>query len=191
MTQAVALEVLIRSLESVGARYLVAGSVASSARGIPRFTRDLDLVVQIGPLQVKPFAKALGTDWYIDPDSASECIRQGISFNVIHMPTGHKFDIFPAHTAFDQSELERATIAAVALPGGQVSCNVATTEDMILAKLKWYRIGGETSDSQWSDITNMMQVNTTLDTQYLDHWAPQLGVADLLAKALDDSRLEA
>ncbi|HEY3836894.1 MAG TPA: hypothetical protein VGL72_10000 [Bryobacteraceae bacterium] len=188
MSQAAALALLIRSLGSIGAKYAVAGSVASSSRGLPRATLDTDLLVEIGPLQAKPFAQALGADWYIDPDFAAESLRRGISFNVIHIPTGHKFDIFPAQSAFNHAELERATIETLTLPGGRVPCHVATAEDIILAKLRWYRIGGETSERQWSDITAVIQVNTNLDTPYLDHWAPQLGVADLLAKAVHDSR---
>ncbi len=72
------------------------------------------------------------------------------------------------------------------LPGWQsVCCYVATAEDMILAKLQWYREGGEVSDRQWSDITGMLAVNPYLDSDYSQTgWAKQLGVADLLEKAI-------
>jgi hypothetical protein len=184
MNQALALETLIQALEGVGARYLITGSVASSAQGIPRFTRDTDLLIQIGPAQTGSLAKALGTDWYIDPDHAREAVGRGRGFNVIHIPTSHKFDLFPASSAFHDSELERATIQTLVLPGGNVRCYVATAEDMILAKLKWYREGGEVSDQQWSDITGMLAVNRSLDSDYLNRWAKQSGVADLLEKAI-------
>jgi hypothetical protein len=54
----------------------------------------------------------------------------------------------------------------------------------VLHKLYWYRLGNETSDRQWSDVTGMLKVQAdSLDYAYLDRWAQQLGVSDLLAKA--------
>lgn len=56
----------------------------------------------------------------------------------------------------------------------------------MLAKLHWFRAGGETSDRQWSDILGIIRTQgSRLDRSYLDEWAVQLGVLDLLAKALD------
>jgi hypothetical protein len=184
MNQAIALETLIRALEVVGARYLVGGSVASSSHGLPRATLDTDLLVQIGPLQMASLSKALGSDWYADADFARQSVERGRAFNVIHIPSGHKFDIFPARGEFSLSELARATMKTLAIPGGGVQCFVATPEDMILAKLQWYRAGGEVSDRQWSDITGMLVINRDLDFDYLNHWANQLKVTDLLDKAI-------
>ena len=59
--------------------------------------------------------------------------------------------------------------------------DVITPEDTILLKLEWYRIGGEISDRQWSDILGVMQTQAgRLDDAYLDHWAADIGVKDLL-----------
>ena len=184
MSQATALETLIQSLTSVGAKYLVTGSVASSAQGIPRFTRDTDLVVQLGGFQMARLATALGRDWYMDPDFARESFSRGRSFSVIHIPSGSKFDLFPANSEFHDSELTRAAVRSVTLASGSVSCYVATAEDIILSKLRWYRDGGQVSEQQWSDIGGMLAVNRNLDFTYLDHWAKRLQVADLLDKAV-------
>jgi hypothetical protein len=187
MSQAIALETLIRALESIRARYLIGGSVASSSQGLPRATLDTDLLVEVRPHQVASLARALGGDWYVDTDFARQSVLRGRAFNLIHIPTGHKFDLFPANGTFHLSELERATIRSLAIPGGNIQCFVATTEDMILAKLRWYRDGGEVSDRQWSDITGMLVVNRDLDFEYLNRWAKHLQVTDLLEKALEVS----
>jgi hypothetical protein len=190
MNQAAALQALIRVLEGLHIRYLIGGSVASSSRGIPRSTVDTDLVVRIVPLQTAALVKALGADWYADAEFAREAVERGRAFNVIHIPSGHKIDIFPAIDPFNASELERAGIQTLTVPGGSVQCFVATTEDMILAKLRWYRNGGETSERQWLDIADMLVVNRDLDTAYLAKWAKQLGVADLLERAVNETREE-
>ncbi|MCE7873310.1 hypothetical protein DYH09_23445 [bacterium CPR1] len=55
---------------------------------------------------------------------------------------------------------------------------------MLLAKLRWYRMGGEVSDRQWRDILGILLVQAeSLDPAYLEHWAERLGVLDLLEKA--------
>ena len=54
-------------------------------------------------------------------------------------------------------------------------------------KLRWYRRGGEVSDRQWRDVVAIVRVQGShLDWSYLAANAPTLGVADLLARALDE-----
>ncbi len=49
----------------------------------------------------------------------------------------------------------------------------------MLAKLEWYRAGGETSDRRWGDILGVLKVQScALDLAYLRHWATELSVAD-------------
>jgi len=65
---------------------------------------------------------------------------------------------------------------------------VATAEDMILAKLRWYREGGEVSETQWRDVLGMIgAADAELDLDYLNHWATELAFSELLEKALTDS----
>jgi hypothetical protein len=61
---------------------------------------------------------------------------------------------------------------------------VASAEDTILAKLEWFRSGGEVSDRQWADIVGVLRaVGRFLDSAYLEQWALALSVADILARA--------
>jgi hypothetical protein len=62
---------------------------------------------------------------------------------------------------------------------------VASAEDTILAKLVWYRQGGETSDRHWRDILSVIQVQAgRLELPYLEKWAAELGVSHLLQKLM-------
>ena len=160
------------------------GSLASSVRGIPRATYDIDPVIEMTSRRVDHVASALGQDWYFDVEMARKSLQHNRAFDVIHMFSSHRFDFFPAYTAFHASELKRATREALRFPGGEVQCFVASNEDSIVAKLRWYREGGEVSDRQWSDITGMLIVNRDLDFDYLQVWAQSLGVVDLLARAV-------
>jgi hypothetical protein len=61
----------------------------------------------------------------------------------------------------------------------------STAEDIILAKLEWFRAGGETSERQWRDILGVLDLqNDRLDYEYLQHWAATLGIRDLMHKAI-------
>jgi hypothetical protein len=64
---------------------------------------------------------------------------------------------------------------------------VASPEDTVLAKLEWFRLGGETSERQWWDVVGVLRVTPNVDRAYLEHWAASLDVADLLRRALADA----
>ena len=174
------------ALDRVGIRYAVGGSVASSARGVWRSTLDVDLVAAIRPEQAYDLLAALGAGWYADAEMIRSAIQSGRSFNVIHMALAHKVDIFPATADFHFAQLDRATV--VRLGVDKVHCSVATSEDILLAKLRWYLDGGEASDRQWNDIVGLIRTNASLDLAYLHLWAARLGVTRLLAKAQSDAQ---
>ncbi len=67
---------------------------------------------------------------------------------------------------------------------------VTTAEDIILAKLEWYKQGGEISERQWRDVLGVMGVRgDELDLDYLRRWAQQLEIAELLQRALHEGGL--
>ena len=179
---------LTSALTALGIRFLVSGSLASSAHGVARGTMDGDLVALIFPPQAKLLAKALGPGWYADLGMMEQALRERRAFNLIHMGSAMKFDVFPALTDFHDSELERATPTPLRIEGAAL-CPVATPEDSLLSKLQWYREGGEVSDRQWSDIGGILAQNPSLDWEYVNNWAVRLHVADLLARARAEAEL--
>jgi hypothetical protein len=145
---------------------------------------DIDFVARIGPQQAQALSAALGREWYADREQIRDCLAAGRSFNIIHIPTSQKVDIFPAIDAFQLLQLQRATKETLEFSGETGQYPVATAEDILLAKLQWYRMGGEVSERQWSDIAGILAVAPDLDAAYLRTWAARLGVADLLDKAV-------
>src|ERR1022692_3166558 len=120
---------LTAALTALGIRFLVGGSLASSAHGVVRATLDGDLVALIFPPHANLLIKALGPGWYADPDTIREAIKNGRSFNLIHVGSAMKFDIFPATTEFHEAQLERATTTPLRVEGA-APCLVATPEDI-------------------------------------------------------------
>jgi hypothetical protein len=175
---------VIAGLDGLGIPYALGGSWASSLLGKPRLTHDADLTVEPFAGKEAAFCAGFDEDYYISLPSVEEANRQRSSFNIIHTPTTFKVDIFVRKDRpFDQSLMGRRRGQCLADdPAREVQCVAA--EDIILLKLEWYRLGQETSERQWTDVLGVMQVQAgRLDNAYLDHWAADLGVADLLARA--------
>jgi hypothetical protein len=184
-----AFNTLLDAFRTLRVEYTVVGSVASSAHGIERSTVDTDLLARITTFHVKRLADSLGKEWYADHDQMRSAIEAQRSFNLIHIPSGEKFDIFPVCDEFHLTELSRATEYTLSLIDGTVQARVSTAEDVLIAKLRWYAAGGEVSERQWSDITGILAINPSLDFDYLDSWAARLGVSHLLARAIADSQV--
>jgi len=181
---------LVEALEELGVPYHIGGSVASSLYGLPRLTIDVDIVADLRQGHVRPLIDQLQTDYYIDEDMIRDAIKRRGSFNVIHLDTMLKVDVFiPKTRLFDQEELRR--VQQEVLSEGTRPFNIASPEGTILNKLEWYRMGGEVSDRQWNDILGVLKVQGThLNMAYLQRWAANLNVTDLLERALVDAGLE-
>jgi hypothetical protein len=176
-------ELLTAALERLRIRYVVVGSVASSAHGSYRATEDIDVVASILPGQAAELVQALGKDWYADAEQIRDSTFEGRAFNVIYIPFSQKVDIFPVKDEFTLAQLEHATTLALPALGANAAYPVASAEDIVLAKLQWYKAGGETSERQWTDIVKVILATPRMDWAYVESWAPRLGVDGLLARA--------
>jgi hypothetical protein len=175
-------------LERLGVRYAIGGSLASSLHGVFRASVDADIVADLRLEHVEPFARALGEAFYRDETAMRRAIEQRRSFNVIHLDTMFKIDVFvPKGRPFDEAQLRRRSAHVIATDPER-SAFVTSAEDSILAKLDWYRAGGEVSEQQWRDVLGILQVQwETLDREYLRAMAGSLEVSDLLERALTEA----
>jgi hypothetical protein len=164
------------ALGAVGIPYMVTGAVASFVYGLPRFTHDLDLVVQMRKAHVPRLVSQLGAAWYADSESIEEAIAHGSQFNLISHETGFKVDVWLlTEEPFDQSRFSRRRCEEI--EGRDIS--VPSAEDAILAKLRWYKQAP--SDRHLDDAREVLEsFAEELDLDYLQGWADRLGVADML-----------
>jgi hypothetical protein len=181
----------LAAFERAGIVCAVGGSLASSVHGVTRYTQDADLTAEPFPGREEALTRQFGPDYYISPAAVLQAVRDRGSFNIIHTPTGFKVDVFiQKRRPFDQNLLQRLIPRTDIDPTGH-PVPVLSPEDILLHKLEWYRLGGEVSDRQWGDVLGVLRVQAgRLDDAYLDHWAADLGVADLLATARAEARLD-
>ena len=180
-----ALGPVLETLRGLGVRHYVGGSIASSAHGVPRASIDVDVVAELLPRHAAPLAARLRETYYISEERVRDAVTRRGSFNAIHLETMVKVDVFVSRDRpFDRRAFDRARPA---IPEGGSEIPVSSPEDTVLAKLEWFRRGGEVSERQWADVTGVLRASTALDEPYLRTGAVELGVADLLVRAFEET----
>jgi hypothetical protein len=180
---------VVEALERLGARYHVGGSVASSALGVARATLDVDLVADLSPGRIGPFVAALEADYYVDEGAVREAVRRRTSFNLIHLATMVKIDVFALKTRpYDLEAFSRMRAGTLGEGPDARELFLASAEDTILNKLEWYEAGGRVADRQWRDVLGVIKVQAAaLDRDYLARWAGEIGVRELLERAFAEA----
>lgn len=160
MSQAELLKRLFEVFRRLGIDAMVVGSHASSFYGEARSTHDIDIVVDLDQSKISELCEAFPPPKYYLSDAA---LREGRMANLIDIESGDKADLFLLHdAAAARLEFSRRVDAMLF----DTDVTLATAEDTILAKLRWYR---ETeSDRQLTDIRHILgRQQYKLDVNYL------------------------
>jgi hypothetical protein len=187
---AVTLQV-IRALESLGVPYVVGGSIASSIYGKPRATQDVDVIADLRDEHISSFIALLRDDFYLDEQAVRDAVGRRSTFNVIHLMTMFKVDVFVAKddAATAQELARRRMYVPPGMPTTQIS--LASPEDIVVQKLYWYRLGDHVSERQWTDAMEVLKVRgKLLDQTYMHALAVEMSVDDLLSRALAEADLK-
>ncbi len=101
-----ALMPVLKAFEGLSVEYYVGSSVASSAFGLPRSTLDVDLVAALEAGHVDDLVAELADEFYVSAPMIRDAIDRESSFNLIHLATMFKVDIFvPQSRPFELSAL--------------------------------------------------------------------------------------
>lgn len=181
------LSLVTNLFEALQIRYVLVGSFASSLHGLYRATADIDILADIRSEHVEQLHTALQEAFYVDDIAMRRAIARGGSFNAIHLESVFKVDVFVAsRDEFAEEQLNRRLLRRLSADQSN-EVYVATAEDTILAKLRWYRMGDESSNNQWKDILGILGLlGNELDKDYLGAWSERLGISYLLQRAMDE-----
>jgi hypothetical protein len=180
-----ALAPVVRTLDGLGVRHFVGGSVASSFHGATRSTMDVDLVCELAQDAIEPLLAGLGTDYYVSEVAVREAVACKGCFNLIHLPTSFKVDVFVSRgRPFDLQSMQRATRERLGT-SRSIDVPMATAEDSIISKLEWYQLGNQASERQWDDVSRLIDLQgEAIDREYLRRAATSVGVEELLNRLL-------
>lgn len=167
--------------------YIISGGIAVLVWGRPRFTADIDIVVELTRTDIDKLErslKSLHAAGYIDKDAMLEALEKNGEFNFIDGESGMKVDFWIMQDSlFDKSRLKRKKLKTVL--GEKVY--LSSPEDLILIKTKWYK--SHHSSRQKEDIESIWSLShKILNTQYLKNMAKNLGVLNTLSGILPEIR---
>jgi hypothetical protein len=174
-------------LDELNIAYAIGGSFASSAYGAVRFTQDADITVDSFGQKGNKFFDTVKSDFYISNEAMNYALQNRTSFNIIHLATAFKIDIFIRK---DDEFQRQMLFHSRKLPLGESSKKVSfvSPEDIILLKLDWFRQSGYSSERQLSDVRGVLAAQKdSLDLDYLKNWAKKLGLNELFQKAISES----
>ena len=186
-----ALEPVAAVFDELSVEYRIGGSIASSALGVPRSTIDVDLVADLRLEHVDALVRTLEATYYIDGHMIRDAIVHRDSFNLIHLATMMKVDVFVLkRRPFEESAFGRVVFERLGAEPDARVFPLTTAEDIVVHKLVWFRLGGGASNRQWEDLLGVLKLRgSTLDMEYVTRWAVDQGVADLLERAKADAGL--
>ena len=171
------LKTVTQRLSQSGISYMVSGSTAMNFYAQPRMTRDIDIVVELTSAAARRLPKLFSSDFYIDSDDVNEAVRDHGMFNIIHNASIVKVDfIVRKEDLYRKTEFDRRQ--TVVVEGTPIS--VVSPEDLLLSKLRWALDGD--SGMQLKDAHNIVLSRQDLDWGYIERWAGELGVKDLLRR---------
>ena len=168
-------EKLRAALESAGIPYFVTGSFVSSTHGIPRSTNDIDIIIAPTPEQLGSLMDQLSDpEYYSDREDAFDALQRRSQFNIIDNATLWKVDfIVSKNSPFDQERFARKRITEIA----GVDIYAATPEDIVIAKLRWSKLGE--SERQLNDAAGVVRMQgDALDLSYIEYWVDALELHD-------------
>jgi hypothetical protein len=184
MTEQELLQDCLRRLSNSGIEYMLVGSMAGNYWGIPRSTHDIDFVIEYEADEVDQIVSLFDKDFFIQRSSVESALKPPYQFNALDNRSALKVDFF--RLAGDAYELERfkrrRKVKILA-----VEASIAAPEDIVLHKLRWYRISP--SDRQLTDAAGIVSVSgEAMDDDYLDHWANEIQVTELLIRVREMAR---
>ena len=169
-------------LERLGLRYFVTGSVATIFFGEPRFTNDIDIVVDLPPAKISAFcAEFPEEDFYLSEESARRAVARRGQFNLIHPRSGLKVDFMvPGDSALDRSRFLRARRLS---SGPDFEAYFSSPEDVILKKMEFFQEGH--SEKHLRDIAGVLKVSgDQVDRSYIEDWVSKLGLEEVWEEVL-------
>jgi len=176
-------------LERLGLRYFVTGSMATIFFGEPRFTNDIDIVVDLPASRMQEFCAAFPSpDFYLSEETVRRAVSRRGQFNIIHPASGLKVDVMvPADSPFNRSRFLRAEKVR---PSPDFDATFSSAEDVILKKMEAYREGG--SEKHLRDIAGVLRISgASLDRDYIGDWADRMGTSEIWQEILKRSAGEA
>jgi len=173
-------------LEQLKIPYFITGGMAVTVWGRPRFTADIDIIIQMQPKDAETLEKTLSIiseASYVSMEAIKRALNNYGEFNFIDGESGMKVDFWILkNTPFAVSQLKRRKMRSIL--GKKIY--FSSPEDLILSKLIWHK--ESPTGRQLDDVESILRVSKKrLDFKYLQSWAKKLDLESILNEVIKDS----
>jgi hypothetical protein len=171
---------IAKILEKLKIPYVVTGGFAVSVWGRPRYTADIDIVIELLPKNISPLAKnllAIDKDVYVNERTMKEAFVRKGEFNFIHPQTGLKIDFWISKNGFEKQKINRGICKKIK----NQKVNFISPEDLILSKLIWFKESKSTRHLE--DIESILRISK-VDLKYITKLAKKQSTLDILKKVM-------
>jgi hypothetical protein len=172
---------VIEACEAEVVEHMLTGAFATSAYGIPRSTKDVDVVLNVeGNDSMTRVVRRLAPLVVFDPQVQFDTLTWGKRLvGVAKEPPPFKVELFELFDdAFVRAQFDRRRI----MHTGQLSRPtwLPTPEDVIVQKLRWGRV----KDLEDARDVLAVQGPESLDMAYIERWCATHGTGERLREAL-------
>jgi len=183
------IEDLLWLLEDLQLTYAVGGSMAGTFHGEPRTTHDIDVLVALDQHGAQRLTDSLSDDYYVPQQALEDAMRTHSSFNLVHIPSSFKVDLFVAsRSRLDQEQLARRIKVRLRRDATQ-SIWLTSPEVLVVRKLLWRRSAQNASQRQWLDVVSILRTQAgRLDEALMSSLAADLDLGETLDEARDAAR---
>lgn len=182
----------LQTLDRLEIPYMIGGSFASSAWGMPRQTNDLDIEVILHGEDAQRLFEQIGTDFLGSIGNYIEALQveeEFPGFQLLHTEELFKIDVFLPSSGEYRTESFQRAVNHEMFSG--FYCPFKSPEDTVITKLRWFELGGGVSDRQWNDIVQVLEAQKgSLEIEYMQRWCAHFGVATLLKEAMSQVQSE-
>lgn len=177
MDQLELLRRVVTGLEKLQIAYAIVGSYTSSVWGEPRFTQDIDVLLDLRLEQTTRFCQLFPSEeFYLSEPAVCEAVARRSQFNVIHPMSGNKVDFMLTRATGWNQQLLARTRSESLLPDLRV--RFASPEDVMLGKMHYFREGS--SDKHLRDCAAILRIQgDAIDFGYVEHWAREAQLLDI------------
>jgi hypothetical protein len=175
---------LTRALDESGVAYMLVGSFSSNAYGVPRSTKDADVVVETDRDLVAALGGKLGPEFRFEPQMSFETITSTTKNVIYHKASAFKIEVF--HLSPDAHDRERFSRRRRGNLDG-VPIWLPAPEDVVITKLRWSRSAGRQKDID--DVTDVLAVQVgQLDLAYIRKWCDLHGTREVFERLLTEAQ---
>ncbi|HVX84196.1 MAG TPA: hypothetical protein VH253_05215 [Phycisphaerae bacterium] len=176
---------ILDALNAANIPFMLVGSLSSNAYGIPRSTKDADLVLQLGNWALHQIFGKLPPGFVVESQIGFETITSTTRYRIQYAPLPFTIELFEL-SGDPHDQLRFSSRIATTYLGAKAF--LPRPEDVIITKLRWFQTDPRRV-KDIEDVRNVIAVQTTqnLDLPYIRHWTDQHQTRELFEKLLAET----